>query len=43
MEISALILVRGPLVCRGGLVAFPLPLPCPARIRRLEPEDSASD
>jgi hypothetical protein len=43
MEISALILVRGPLVYRGGLAAFPLPLPRLARVRRLEPDEGASD
>jgi hypothetical protein len=43
MEISALVLVRGPLVCRGGLVAFPLPLPRPTRVRRLELEEGASN
>jgi hypothetical protein len=43
MEINALILVQVLLAWRGGLLAFPLPLPWPAHIRRLELEDGASN
>jgi hypothetical protein len=43
MEMSALVSVRVSLAWRGGLLAFPLPFPRPAHVRRLELEDGASD
>jgi hypothetical protein len=39
----ALILVRVLLVWQGGLAALSLPLPQPAYIGRLDPEEGASD